>query len=210
MMLGAVHDRADPNFCYDDLTTCDQLSPMLWLSTDGRRWGRVAVPRATRNDSFSTVSPDSSGFLIVGAHFDAANSSSTTRVWRWTGPRTAVPTSVVPPEQQFKTPRHDLITNYNARLETGRIYRFAVPIGGGCGAGTLSFNATIWKVSRPWGEVPYPNDWPVRHTPVSDGPTDYLYGTVRIVDTQHLRVGTEDGRVLRKYEPTTEHKAPCA
>jgi hypothetical protein len=210
VMIGVAHDRADPNFCYDDRATCDQQSATLWLSTDGRTWGRVAVDGTTRSDRFSTAAVDAAGLLVVGSRFDATEGSSTTRVWRWTGPASALPVSVVPPEQRPMTPRHDLIDRYDAHIQVGRTYRFPVPMGASCGGGRLYFNSTTWQVVQPWGDAPFPKSWPVRHVPVSDGPTDYLYGTVRIVDDHHLLVGIEDGPPLRSYAPTTEHQPICA
>ena len=50
----------------------------------------------------------------------------------------------------------------------------------------------------------------MRHEDVADGPTDYLYGTVRAVDDRHIEVGLEDGTTLRRYEPTDERLLPCA
>jgi hypothetical protein len=73
----------------------------------------------------------------------------------------------------------------------------------------LSFNSTTWQVTQPWGEAPYPKDWPVKHQNVQDGPTDSLYGTVRLVDDRHLQVGIENGGTLRTYEPTTQHPVSC-
>ena len=121
-----------------------------------------------------------------------------------------MPASVVPPDQQPRKPRHELVERYDATLVPGRTYRFPVPLGSSCGGGQLGFNATQWKTTQAWGEGPYPKSWPVRHESVSDGPTDYLYGTVRVVDSRHLQVGLEDGPVLRTYEPTAERGPPCA
>ena len=153
---------------------------------------------------------DSRGLLLIGSRFDSSTSLRATRVWRWIGSPDAMPASVVPPDQLPKKPRHELIERYDATLVLGRTYRFPVPLGSSCGGGKLEFNATQWKTTQAWGEPPYPKAWPVRHEQVSDGPGDYLYGTVRVVDSRHLQVGLEDGPVLRTYEPTTEHVPPCA
>jgi hypothetical protein len=210
LMVGEVNDRSNQNFCYDDLASCDQQRAMLWLSTDGSSWGRVAVSGTTSNDSFGPIAIGADGFLLFGRRFDPSTSTYVPRVWRWIGPAAAMPASVVPPDQRFKPPGHELITRYDATLVTGRTYRFVVPVGGPCGAGRLDFNSTIWQVTRPWGEAPYATSWPVRHEQVSDAPTDYLYGTVRVVDSRQLQVGIEGGPILRTYEPTTERQPVCA
>jgi hypothetical protein len=210
LMAGVVEDRTNPNFCYDDVATCAEHRPMLWLSSDGSHWARVAVDGTTASDTFNMVAIDTHGFLLVGYRFDPSTSSLTTRVWRWIGTPDEMPASVVPPDQQPRQPRHELILRYDATLVPGRTYRFPVPLGSSCGGGKLDFNATQWKTTQAWGDGPYPKSWPVRHENVSDGPTDYLYGTVRVVDSRHLQVGLERGPVLRTYEPTAEHVAPCA
>jgi hypothetical protein len=210
LMLGRAEDRANANFCYDELATCDQITPVLWLSADGRQWGRIAVPAVPRGYAFSAVATDPAGLLLLGTRFDPARLADDVRVWRWTGPAGSRPDAPVPPEERFATPRHPMIERYDAQLELGRTYRFVTPIGGPCGAGRLDFDSMRWKVTHAWGEAPYPKDWPVRHEDVADGPTDYLYGTVRAVDDRHIEVGLEDGTTLRRYEPTAERLLPCA
>lgn len=208
MMIGSAHDRANANFCYDDLATCDRFVPSAWLSSDGENWARIATPDVT-DAGFNAVVIDASGFLIIGQHRASIDGPSMLRIWRWTAPDGETPTAAVPPDPQPKPPPHELITSYTARLAIGRTYRFVVPIGGGCGSGLLSFNSTTWQVDQAWGETPYPKEWPVKHRDIIDGPTDYLYGTVRLLDDRHLQVAIEGGRTLRTYEPTTQHQAAC-
>jgi hypothetical protein len=209
IMIGSADDRTNANFCYDDLQTCDRFVPTAWMSSDGETWARIAVPPTTTTYyRYDTIVIDSAGFLIIGRR-GSLDGNATPALWRWTAPGGETPTATVPPDPQPKPPKHQLITSYTARLSTGRTYRFVVPIGGGCGAGLLSFNSTMWHVTRAWGETPYPKDWPVKHQNVSDGPTDYLYGTVRLLDDRHIQVAIEHGGVLRTYQPTTHHQAPC-
>jgi hypothetical protein len=138
LMTGNAQDRADPNFCYDDIETCDQYHSVLWISSDGAHFARAEMPQAEHTRVVAMATNDR-GLLMIGQPSKARRSELD--VWQWQG------------------------------------------------------------TTQEWGEAPYPREWPVRHDDVEDAPSDYLYGTVRLVDAKHLEVGIEDGRRLRVYEP---------
>lgn len=222
LSLGAVVDRADENFCFDDVTTCRQARSVIRVSDDLATWRRVTAPPSGGDlDVYEILATSRHRLLIVGQrvdeHYDAEDdeidSEQIPTAWIYTANgEDDFPTATDEPDEQPHRPKHPFVTSWDADLEVGTTYRAAIPIRG-CGSGALYDSDRRYATTEPWPDPPYPDDWPVRHESASDGPTEYLYGTITLTGDDTIEVGIERGDdvdVLRVYEPAPPPEVGCS
>ncbi len=224
VLPGTIVARADADFCYDDLASCRQPRPQLLLVDGGDLDREIDLPTI---DGWSvwiaSVVVTDERVVLGGSVFrevwrevgnDGPEQYSEHRPALWVFDRVdgSLPPAVPIVHEEPNPPRHPTLDD-DAEPEVGTTYRATVPIGGGCGAGRLSFGDRYWQATEDWGEWPYPDDWPVRHLGgVSDAPTDYLYGTLTLNADDTISVGIERGddvEILRTYERATPPEFGC-
>jgi hypothetical protein len=224
---GSRMDRADDNFCYDDIATCKQYRSVIHVSSDLIAWERLAMPSADPAvDEFERVVTSEQQILVLGdrvtreyrADDDEYRDTRIPTAWVWTAASADDrPDSEAEPTDTFDAPKHQLLSGWDLALEPGVTYRWAIPING-CGSGDVTVGDQRFATTEPWPDPPYPADWPVRHEGVSDAPTEHLYGTVRLVEADTLvdhdtiEIGIERGdevEVVRTYEPASPSQVGC-
>jgi hypothetical protein len=212
---GMVVERADADFCYDDFATCQRPEARVLVFDENGDMEQVVLPEITEGALLPTsiVIADDRIVLVgtigrevwkqVGNDGLELHYEEELGVWVFDRVDGSLPTTVPIEDARPNPARHQRLGDEQQPV-VGTTYRVTLPIGGGCGAGRFGDGQRHWQTIEPWGDWPYPDDWPVRHVGVMDAPTDYLFGTLTLNADDTISVGIERGddvEILRTYTP---------
>jgi len=218
---GSVQERSAPQFCFQDLASCQVQTTVVATSQDGARWARVAAEeqrtgRAT--NAFVAYVQDSAPAAIITMHIAPLSGSSTTRarnggnagatrelqLWRWSG--VDAPARLVPSAPTTTEPPRPMLER-NADLAVGASARVQWYTGG-CSSG-LSVGGRVFEVVAPGLPAVQP-DWPVRGLQVADGPSMMVLGTVTRVGPDELTFTVEGTDTTIRLVPATKPSFGCS
>jgi hypothetical protein len=189
VLRGSVPVRSDPQFCFQDLATCQQVTDFVATSADGTTWQRVAAEdRGTAGESttFTAVVEGSDPVALVAKHLappppNHAGSSSGPNVtadlqlWRWSvagtfppGIAASIPTTATPAFPLLPAKNPDLAVGATARVQW---------FTGGCGGSGFTIGGRTF-VATPPGLPALQPDWPARKLQIADGPSIMVLGTL--------------------------------
>lgn len=200
-----IHERPGPEFCYQDVATCDNFAVALNTTEDGTQWSRLDFhpePLALIEE----VVVDS-GHIIVRVEERDPNSSDRFPVlWIWQDEdppnvsQIAAPTTTAPTYPMYDS---------DSPLTVGETVRYVFALDG-CGSNWFSFDEDWYSpTSRTYQPDEYPEEWPVQRQVADDGPSAVLYGTITRLDSTTIEVHVEDGDLVAVLEPSTEEPRFC-
>jgi len=198
--LTEIMERSDPQYCFQDVNTCQQKSTVVNIGgADG--WQRLAAAGSddlpNRFIQMSIVDGQ-----IVGLGDWEGFGGQDQKIWMWdleaesaTVDITA-PTTTMPPY-----PIHDR----SEPLEVGVIERFVFTYAG-CGADHLVIAGENWKRI----EVAEPDEtWIMSELDFYSGLTKLLYATITLTEDNRIEARLETGEVIAVYEPTDDPVTSC-
>ncbi len=196
--IAVVNGRSDPQFCYQDHITCQDIRTAVVFSADGVNWERSTLKSDRWRITLQNKGQWLDGFDRGAAAPSVRGNDATELAVIWVltsgdapAERPEAPTTTVPPLDFLKPDIH--------QLEVGKRYRYWYEVnsfysaGGSCGG--LEFNGKSWRVAASTAPGAYPEhwpaDWPVRVESGTDTSRTSVFGTIELVSPDRIEVGIE-------------------
>ncbi len=198
---GTITERTDPQFCFQDPSTCDTRSIVVNLGDSGG-WQRLSLdPLPDSLIADLAVGPD----LLLIVTEGAEDGDPPQRVYLWEGTPAAEPQAAPVTAPTTTVPPYPVLDASIDTLELGVTWRYVYAFQG-CWGDSLHFNGRTWKRVE---EIPIDPEWPVRPIFMIDAPTELLYGTITLVTPDRIEIRVENGDLVAVFTPTEEEAPMC-
>jgi hypothetical protein len=180
-----VGRRAQPEWCYVDVTTCYQTTLELLFSPDGATWRVMASGKRGLPRDPLALARWGDTLLVVG--------EEDRRLTLWVTD-TLGKTYAIEPERKPQLP-FELVKGGD-RLRPGVTYGY--PLYVHCGIYQLGvFNGRAWILGREPRDAPPSETWPRQW--------DFIYGTLRLTDSNRIEYSVPGG-VIGIYRPVDKSR----
>lgn len=213
-----IMERDNPQFCFQDVKTCEHRSHVVAVTDDGTHWRRVQLDDDQTAETGSTVEfvPTQRG-AAIHTRYSAPNSKARSgdQLLAWTPVDVGrpFPPTVASPAPTTTTPAFPMIGRDRkagtGHLEVGSPRRMELAYGACAGSG-LEINGREWVMRENHVPNPVPDDWLFRPVEEADGPSGYLYVTANLVDADRLELSVEGHGVVLVFTPGQPDDQHCA